>query len=328
MSFPFEAAGAVFSRNGSYTIIREGEHQDEQAILVDLSSGETQFFDPTPDGHICGLLLADTGDIVGVGTNYFLVFNPGLSAAEYIEYPDFSLRHLGMSAGTEILVFEDVFDSPREIRAFDWDGKPRWSIETGQMALANNLAVSDDGSLVGASFITDGFKVIDGSTGAILRDEFPGQQTSVASISQNSSRILVPEISSPSQVLRSLSVNPQGSQLEIDIDTDFEPQSGWGFATGDVCNSGSCLISAYINGPPGDDRLALIDEMGALVWCSRLWSRTERNYTISPNYYNSDYRLRTVLNRLSPDGSLIAYMDRETGQIHIIRISSDNEGSL
>jgi hypothetical protein len=327
LNLPFDACGAVFSRNGQYSIVEGWTYEEDsppeaKALLVRIDNGETTIFDPEPDDTACGLLLADDGTVVGVGRDFFIDYSPDLISTEIHDYEDLYIRHIGFSADSRVIILENVVDRPREILAFDWGGRLLWTTDIGDRTLANPVEVSMDGSLVGASFIHQGFMLLDGMTGEVLTEQFAGCQSSMAAISPDGSLIAIPTAFHPelhpveqpdNLFLASVEeLCASGSGEEI------LPPEGWGYTVGGISNTGEILICAFQSASPWDKKLALVDRNGELIWCSRVWSREEHKFTISPSFYNIDARLRSILYNISPDGSLVVYMDRETGHIHIL----------
>ncbi|MCK4506370.1 MAG: hypothetical protein KAW14_12215 [Candidatus Aegiribacteria sp.] len=325
LNLPFDTVGAVFSRNGRYVIVREGTYTNDQAMLINIDSVEVSYFDPTPDDTKCGLVLADNGTVAGVGHDFLIDFSLDLKSSEVREYTDLYIRNIGISADSRIIVLENVIDRPREIMAFDWDGRFLWTVDIGDRTVVDPLAVSSDGSFAAASFTSDGFMLLDGITGRILTEQFVGYQSSYASISSDGSRLAIP-------TALSIDGRPDNMILAITDDLcrsgtleEYRPQPGWGYSPKDINNNGECLITIFRTSSPWDSRLGLVDRNGELIWCSELWTGSEHNFSIAPNYYNIDLRLRSILGQISPVGSCAVYMDKDTGYIHILNVEWRNQ---
>ncbi|MCK4506369.1 MAG: hypothetical protein KAW14_12210, partial [Candidatus Aegiribacteria sp.] len=274
-------------------------------------------FDPTPDDTRCGLVLADNGTVAGVGHDFLIDFSSDLMSAEIREYADLYIRNIGISADSRIIVLENVIDRPREIMAFDWDGRLLWTVDIGDKTVVCPIAVSMDGSLSAVTFASDGFILMDGATGEVLAEQYPGCQASYVSISADGSHLAFPTALQIGDRPYNMVLTHTEELNRSGTGQEFLPEEGYRYNPSDVNNTGYCLFSIFRIGASDYTKLGLIDSDGDLIWCSRVMNGLNREFSIAPNYYNIEIKLRSILRIITPSGSIFIYMDSETGNIHI-----------
>ena len=320
LNLPFDAVGAVFSRSGKYVIIREGTYTNDQAIRVNIETGEVTYFDPTPDNIQCGLLLADDGAVLGVLNNGFVDFSDDLYSADILEYDNLSARHIGYSADCRIIVLENVKDRPREIMAFDRDGMNLWSIDIGEISVSSWITVSSSGNYALVPSTSDGIKLIDATSGDILTDILPGCQSAFTCMTVDGFHLAIASALSPGTRPNDLILATLESLHRSDSRKEYIAETGWAYTPVGISSDGDCLLSISQTGPPGGSRLGLINNNGEVIWYSKYWDRLFNVFSISPNFYNLDINLRSIIRELAPGGSCLIYMDKCTGNIHIVSL--------
>ncbi len=324
---PFSAYGAIYSRGGLFVIVRDGiaDMNMDQALYVDINRNITKYFDPTPDGRWRnGMAVSDNGAVTAIGKDYILDFDENLALSSIREYEDTNFRYRCTSATDEIIVMENVYDRPREILAFDWNGNRLWEVDTGERTVVTQFAVSEDGSLVGASFTRNGITIIDGNTGRILLERYDCMQASTIAFSPDGTHMAIPVPLEPGGRPYNFVITDTANQFDDNDEIWCTPSRRWYFLFPDFINN-----SSYVLFHSQDveclqiTRLCLLDSDGILIWSSGLIRSNERSFYPSGNSFNFDYHLLGYPLALSMTEARVVYQGEDG--VNIITVSNEAE---
>ncbi len=322
---PFSAYGAIYSRGGHFVIVRDGTADSnlDQALYVDIDRNTTKHFDPTPDGRWRhGIVVSDNGVIAGIGKDYIIDFDENLALSSIREYEDTYFRYRCTSATDEIIVMENVYERPREILAFDWDGNLLWETDTGERTVVTQFAVSDAGSLVGASFVENGIAVIDGNTGRILWERYDGMQASGIAFSPDGTHMAIPvplEIGGPPY---NFVITDTGNRFDDSDKIWCIPSRKWYFLYPDIINNDTnVLFHSQDVECLQIRRMCMLDSDGILLWSSVPVRCNERSFRSTGNSINFDYLLLGPPLALSMTEARVVYQ----GEDGVIVITVSNE---
>ncbi|MCD4776642.1 MAG: hypothetical protein K8S15_11415 [Candidatus Aegiribacteria sp.] len=324
---PFSAYGAIYSRGGYFVIVRYGtaDMNMDQALYVDIDRNVTKYFDPTPDGRWChGMAVSDNGVVTAIGKDYILDFDENLALSSIREYEETHFGYKCTSATDEIIVMENVYDSPREIMAFDWDGNQLWETDIGERAVVTQLAASEDGSLVGASFIKEGISVIDGNTGRILWERYDGMQTSTIAFSPDGTHMAITVPLEVGELPNSFVITDTGDQYDDNDEIWCIPSRKWYYIFPDMINNNTnVLFHSQDVECLQITRICLLDSDGVLIWSSEPVKSDERSFIPFGNSFNLDYHLLGPPHALSMTDSRVVYQGEDG--VTIITVSNEAE---
>lgn len=324
---PFSAFGAIYSRGGHFVIVKDGtaDYNQDQALYVDIDRNITKYFDPTPDERWRnGMAVSDNGAVTAIGKDYIIDFDENLALSSIREYEETNFRYICTSATDAIIVMENVYDRPREIVAFDWDGNRLWEVDTGERTVVTQFGVSEDGSLVGASFIRNGILVIDGNTGRILWEHFDGMQASGIAFSPDNTHMAIPVPLEIGELPNSFLVTDTANQFDDNDEIWCTPSSKWYFLFPDIINNDTnVLFHSQDVECLQITRVCLLDSDGILIWSSVPVRSNERSFYPSGNSSNFDYLLHGYPLALSMTEARVVYQGEDG--VTIITVSNEAE---
>ena len=312
---PFSAYGAIYSRGGHFVIVRDGiaDMHLDQALYVDIDRNITKYFDPTPDGRWRnGMAVSDNGVVTAIGKDYIIDFDENLALSSIREYEETHFRFRCTSATDEIIVMENVYDRPREILAFDWNGNRLWEVDMGERTVVTQFAVSEDGSLVGASFTRNGISVIDGNTGRILWERYDGMQASRIAFSPDCTHMAIPVPLEVGELPNNFVITDTGDQIDENNEIWCTPSPKWYFIFPDIINN-----TTYVFFHTQDveclqiRRMCLLDTDGVLIWSSEPVRCNERSFRSTGNSINFNYLLHGPPLALSMTESRVVYQGED-----------------
>ena len=324
---PFSAYGAIYSRGGHFVIVRDGiaDMNMDQALYVDIDRNITKYFDPTPDGRWRnGMAVSDNGVVTAIGKDYILDFDENLALSSIREYEETYFRYRCTSATDEIIVMENVYDRPREILAFDWNGNRLWEVDTGERTVVTQFGVSEDGSLVGASFIGNGISVIDGNTGRILWERFDGMQASRIAFSPDNTHMAIPVPLEPGGRPNNFVVTDTRKQFDDNDEICYIPSRLWRLLLPKYINNNSFTLFL---GQNRDSHhviyYGILDINGSLIWSSELVKSNEHSFDPIGNSFNFDNLLHGPPLALSMTEARVVYQGEDG--VTIITVSNEAE---
>ncbi|GEM_PF-3951968 len=160
---------AVSSPSGRYIVVHGGSDTPEAvlAVRLDTTTGEQRYFNAMPsDNPRTGTWtwLQDDGSLVTRLGSHLWFFDTELNP----------VRELSVApTGTRVSVARNadmVFITVPTLSAYNRRGDLLWTIsDEYNRARVHSAAISDDGSLVGLA-TRDGAFLVDGATGAVIRD--------------------------------------------------------------------------------------------------------------------------------------------------------------
>ncbi|MCD4848030.1 MAG: hypothetical protein K8R76_07560, partial [Candidatus Aegiribacteria sp.] len=320
---PFSAYGAIYSRGGHFVIVRDGiaDMNMDQALYVDIDRKVTKYFDPTPDGRWRhGLAVSDNGVVTAIGKDYILDFDENLALSSIREYEETHFRYICTSATDEIIVMENVYDRPREILAFDWNGNRLWEIDTGERAVVTQFAVSEDGNLVGASFTRNGISVIDGNTGTTLWERYDGMQASMIAFSPDCTHMAIPVPLELGGRPNNFVVTDTGGQYDNDEIWCLPSKKWYNLVPDFINNSINILFHSQDVECLQITRRCLLDTDGVLIWSSEPVKSDERSFIPFGNSSNFNYLLHGRPRALSMTEARVVYQGEDG--VNIITVSN------